>query len=216
MVCWISRVRQNQIPQCSDIYTHHFSAVIMRAMTSQVIGASIVYSDFCPGAYQRKLQSFTSLDFVTGIHRWPMNSPRQGPVTRKMFPFDDIIMNSLDFCRSNIHIYFIRRHCFYFCLIQTSGKFVPLDSIDNGSLSVHVMVLVPIRASHKRQVMQSFDVAFLSGWTNCWTDGLATGVWDSWRSCDVTVMRSVFKKFGLYNHSHRHHGLTNEKKTSKQ
>ena len=26
------------------------------------------------------------------IHRWPVNSPHKWPVTRKMFPFDDIIM----------------------------------------------------------------------------------------------------------------------------
>ena len=30
--------------------------------------------------------------FVWGIHRWPMNSSHKGPVTRKMFPFDDIII----------------------------------------------------------------------------------------------------------------------------
>ena len=27
-----------------------------------------------------------------GVHRWPVNSPHKGPVTRKMFPFDDVIM----------------------------------------------------------------------------------------------------------------------------
>ena len=30
--------------------------------------------------------------FVRRIHRWPVNSPHKGPVTRKMFPFDDVIM----------------------------------------------------------------------------------------------------------------------------
>ena len=33
-----------------------------------------------------------SLAFVRGFHRWPVNSPHKGPVTRKMFPFDDVIM----------------------------------------------------------------------------------------------------------------------------
>ena len=28
-----------------------------------------------------------------GIHRWLVNSPHKGPVTRKMFPFDDVIMS---------------------------------------------------------------------------------------------------------------------------
>ena len=27
-----------------------------------------------------------------GIHRWPLNSPHKGPVTRKTFPFHDVIM----------------------------------------------------------------------------------------------------------------------------
>ena len=27
-----------------------------------------------------------------GIYRWPVNSPHAGPVTREMFPFDDITM----------------------------------------------------------------------------------------------------------------------------
>ena len=49
---------------------------------------SIVYS----GADQRKYQSSASLAFVRGIHRWPVNSPHKGPVTRNMFPFDDVIM----------------------------------------------------------------------------------------------------------------------------
>ena len=39
-----------------------------------------------------KHQSSASLAFVWGIHRGPVNSPHKGPVTRKMFPFDDVIM----------------------------------------------------------------------------------------------------------------------------
>ena len=37
---------------------------------------------------------FRSLAFVLGIHRWPANSPHKGPVTQKMFPFDDVIIYS--------------------------------------------------------------------------------------------------------------------------
>ena len=33
-----------------------------------------------------------SLAFVRGIHPWPVNSLHKWPVTRKMFPIDDIIM----------------------------------------------------------------------------------------------------------------------------
>ena len=42
---------------------------------------------------QRNHQSSASLAFVRGIHRGPVNSPHKGPVTQKMFPFDDVIMD---------------------------------------------------------------------------------------------------------------------------
>ena len=50
---------------------------------------------FIQGADQRKHQSSASLAFVWGIHRWPVNSSHKGPVTRKMVPFDDVIMWSI-------------------------------------------------------------------------------------------------------------------------
>ena len=59
---------------------------------SQIASLMIVYSTIYSGADQRKHQSSTSLAFVRGIHRGPMNSTHEGPVTRKMFPFDDVIM----------------------------------------------------------------------------------------------------------------------------
>ena len=46
-------------------------------------------------ADQRKHQSSASLAFVRGIHRGPVNSPHKWPVTRKMFPFDDVIMHPM-------------------------------------------------------------------------------------------------------------------------
>ena len=70
----------------------HYSDVIMGAITSQITSLTIVYSTVYSNADQRKHQSSSSLAFVWGIHRWPVNSPYKGPVTRKMFPFDDVIM----------------------------------------------------------------------------------------------------------------------------
>ena len=57
----------------------------------------MVCSTVCSGADQRKHQSFASLAFFRGIHRWPANSPHKAPVTRKMLPFDDVIMNIYNF-----------------------------------------------------------------------------------------------------------------------
>ena len=72
-----------------------YSDVIIGAMAFQITSLTIVYSTVYSGADQRKHQSSTSLAFVRGIHRWPVNSPHKGPVTRKMFPFDDVIMHML-------------------------------------------------------------------------------------------------------------------------
>ena len=69
-----------------------YSDVIMRAIVSQIPGVSTVYSIVCSGADQRKHQSSASLTFVTGFHWSPVNSPHKGPVTQKMYPFDDVIM----------------------------------------------------------------------------------------------------------------------------
>ena len=77
----------------SLICDNHYSDVIMSPMAFQITGVSIVCSTVCSGADQRKHQSSASLTFVRGIHRWPMDSSHKGPVTRKMFPFDDVIMN---------------------------------------------------------------------------------------------------------------------------
>ena len=70
----------------------YYSDVIMSAIAFQITSVWIVYSTVCSGADQRKHQCFTSLAFVRGIHRW-----HKGPVTRKMFPFDDVIMNNTIF-----------------------------------------------------------------------------------------------------------------------
>ena len=52
----------------------------------------MVYSTVYPGADQRKHQSSASPAFMRGIHRGPGNSPHKWPVTRKMSPFDDVII----------------------------------------------------------------------------------------------------------------------------
>ena len=80
-------------PSPRDAYFHfpqyHYSDVIMIVMTSQMTGVSIVYSTVCSGADKKKYQRSALLAFV----RWPVNSAHKGLVTRKMFPFDDVIMH---------------------------------------------------------------------------------------------------------------------------
>ena len=71
----------------------HYDDVIMGTIASQITSLPSVYSTVYSGADQSKHQSSASLAFVWGIHRGPVNSPHKGPVTRKMFPFDDVIMS---------------------------------------------------------------------------------------------------------------------------
>ena len=72
--------------------SHHYSDVIMGAMASQITNLTIVYSTVYSGG--DKKQCSASLAFVQGIQRSPVNSPHKWPVTRKMFPFDDVIMTT--------------------------------------------------------------------------------------------------------------------------
>ena len=65
---------------------------IMSTLASQIISLTIVYSNVFSGADQREHQSSASLAFVREIHRWSVNSPDKGPVTRQIIPFDNVIM----------------------------------------------------------------------------------------------------------------------------
>ena len=82
----------------------HYADVILSVMASQITSLTIVYSTIYSGAYQRKHQSSALLAFVRGIHQWPVNSPHKGPVTSKMFPFDDVIMVTM-FYRHSCNMY---------------------------------------------------------------------------------------------------------------
>ena len=64
----------------------------MGAMAPQITCLTIIYSTVDSGADQRKHQCSTSPAFLREYHRWPVNSPHKRPVTRKMFPFDDVFM----------------------------------------------------------------------------------------------------------------------------
>ena len=70
----------------------HYSDVIMSTMASQITGVSIVYSPFSSGGDKKNIKAPGHWPLLGGNHRWPVNSPHKWPVTRKMFPSDDVIM----------------------------------------------------------------------------------------------------------------------------
>ena len=76
----------------------HYNDIIMGAIASQITSLTIVYSIVYSDADQRKHQSSASLAFVWGIQREPVNSPHKWPLTRKMFPFEDVIMVETWWC----------------------------------------------------------------------------------------------------------------------
>ena len=89
---WPSDVIWQHRPTSTLAQVMHYDDVIMTTMASQITSLTIVYSTVYSVADQRKHQSSASLAFVWGVHRGPVNSPHKWPVTRKMFPFDDVIM----------------------------------------------------------------------------------------------------------------------------
>ena len=74
---------------------NNYNDVIMGAIASQIFSLTIVCSTVYSNADQRKHQSSASLAFV-GI------SPYKWPATRKMFPFDDVIMYKHDIAYSSM------------------------------------------------------------------------------------------------------------------
>ena len=102
--------RYNRLTRYSlDVWVDHCDDFIMGAMASQITSLTIVYSIVYLGTDQRKHQSSASLAIVRGIHRGPVNSSRKGPVTRKMFPFDDVIMHD-KITVIQCHVYWKQKH----------------------------------------------------------------------------------------------------------
>ena len=101
----------------------------MSTIASEIISLTIVYSTIYSGADQSKHQSSASLAFVWRIHRGPLNSPHKWPVTRKKFPFDDVIMEILligpletNFSQIPIGIiHFHSRKCIWKCRLENGG-----------------------------------------------------------------------------------------------
>ena len=82
----------------------------MSAMASQITSLTIVYPTVNSGTDQRKHKRSVSLAYVGGIHRsssvierlearrWliteqQVHSPHKWPITRKMFPLEDVIIS---------------------------------------------------------------------------------------------------------------------------
>ena len=93
-------------------------------METKITSLTIVYSTVYSGADRRKYQSSMVMAFVWRIHRLPVNSPHKGPVTRKMLPFDDVIMFvvvNFDALAQASDIRIERRQVVFLCWMQDSN-----------------------------------------------------------------------------------------------
>ena len=67
-----------------------YSDVIMSAMASQITGARLFTQPFVQAQINENVKTPRQWPLWGGS---PVNSPQKGPVTRKMFPFDDAIVS---------------------------------------------------------------------------------------------------------------------------
>ena len=64
----------------------------MTTIASQITSLTVIYSTVYSDADQDKHQKLRVTGLCVGNSPGPVNSPHKGPVTRKIFPFDDVIM----------------------------------------------------------------------------------------------------------------------------
>ena len=83
---------------CIFLSTEHFCRITVTSQWAKwrlkTPTPGVFAQSFFSGAHKKNHQSPVSLAFVRGIHRWPVDSPHKGPVTRKMFSFDALIMEA--------------------------------------------------------------------------------------------------------------------------
>ena len=90
---------------------------------------------------------------MRGIHLGPVNSPRKWPVTRKMLPFDDVIMNcNHPFGPRPRHTKTVMQH--------------RMTSWHTDTLRVTANRMFPLTEGHRCKALILF---FSSIWTSCWT-----------------------------------------------
>ena len=119
------------------IWLQNYNDVILSTMTSQTTSLTIVYATVYSGTDQRIHKSSASLAFMRGIHRWPVNSPHKGPVTRKRFPLDDVIINwdisGLQHA-SSMFIQHEQEHCLFGWKLIPPSPQVPTQQKEQASI----------------------------------------------------------------------------------
>ena len=80
----------------------------------------------------KKTSKFRVTGLCAGNHRWPLNSPHKGPVTRKMFPFHGVIMYAISSNIMNQH----HRICLTYVIINHPSYVILRSCVCNLSDSI--------------------------------------------------------------------------------
>ena len=124
---------------------HHYNDVIMSAMGSQITSLAILYSTVYLRCKSKKTSKLRVIGLCPGNS--PVISPHKRPVTRKMLPFDDVIMliNVYGYRRQSViwagqiitHVYFIRQlpMCIFGNLLYWIGAYLFVSSDFNFNMS---------------------------------------------------------------------------------
>ena len=137
-------------PGYSPIYLIdlYYNDVIKSAMASQITGVSIVYSAVRSGADQENTKA------PRQWHLWGefTGGPNKGPVTRKIFPFDDVIMGWE-----------------YISATKTSNSYLNLWSI---SIYIYMICLTHnffiISHFNDQHVSLNSSIIYYYSWTKTW------------------------------------------------
>ena len=176
----------------------HCNDVITGMMASQITSLTNVYSTVYSDADQRKHQNSASLAFVRGIHRGPVNSPHKWPVTQKMFPFNDVIMdktptknkartpNTVDKYWDILYTMRLAINSILFSQTACSHRIKWFSALMPLVRGIHQP---PVYSPNTVTVIWSFDVSF-HGSLNKLINKQLLYQWSEkpWRSCDVAVV----------------------------
>ena len=104
----------------------------------------------------RRRSKKTSKLRVTGLCAWnspgPVNSPHKGPVTRKMFPFDDVIM-----------VFFLSMYvclCVKASVVSILFCSVPLGHIDSSQWMCVIRLPMPMKVVFNRVIYKVITPCF--------------------------------------------------------
>ena len=184
----------------------HYNDTMMSAMASQITSVFIVYPTLCLGADQRKKSKPRVTGLFAGSSQVTDEFATQRPVTRKMFPFDDVIM-----MYSISAVLSISRCNFY----SNSWQRTPMAPRCGVHYDVikwkhfpHYWPFVreihrwPVNSPHNGQWRGALRASLICAWINVWVNNRDAGDLRRHRAhYDVIAMSMVIVQPDLY-HGH--------------